>query len=162
MKNLEKFDDYHWRMQIQLANKVFNEGDHTSSVMHYQAALAMGKKLFSDYKNMNPLPDPLTPVLVVSYLNLAECWAMQHKKKEQILCLIEIYDFLKHILRSHPESPALIKQAYEGLSKIFIELCMCFKDIDAKQQLVTTEEDFSELSKLFQSQLLQPQTQDLH
>lgn len=152
MKKTTQYDDSQWRMKTQFANKVLNEGDRNLSAKHYQIAIDMGKKLFFDYKNNDPLPDALTPVLVVSYLNLAECWAVQYKKKEQILCLIEIYDFLKLILKDKSTSPALSKQTYEGTSKVFIELCACFKAIEAQRELIKTKEDFTELSAFYQSQ----------
>ena len=124
MKNYRQYDDSQWRLKIQFANKVFNEGDKISSVKHYEVAIDMGKQLFMDYKNIDPLPDALTPVLVVSYLNLADCWAVQHKKKEQILCLIEIYDFLKEIVRDPSVSPSLLKQVYNALL-YHIKLTVC-------------------------------------
>lgn len=162
MNNYKQYDDSQWRMKTQFANKVFNEGDRRSSVKHYQVAVDMGKQLFLDYKNIDPLPDALTPVLVVSYLNLADCWAVQHKKKEQILCLIEIYDFLKDIVRDPSVSPSLLKQVYEGLSKVFIDLCACFRGIEAIQELTTTEKDFSELSILYQSHLVKHKAEVMH
>ncbi len=162
MKNQQKFDDSQWRMKIKFANEVFNQGDRSSSLQHYQIAIDMGKQLFSDYKNIAPLPDALTPVLVISYLNLAECLSAQNKKKEQILCLIEIYDFLKTIIRDYSTSPALVKQAYEGVSKVFIDLCACFRAIEAQRELAKTEEDFTELSILYQSQLVECQQRTVH
>ncbi len=162
MNEKKQYDDSQWRIKIEFANKVFNKGELDLSVQHYQVAIKMGQKLFSDYQHIEPLPDALTPVLVVSYLNLADCWAKQHKKKEQILCLIEIYDFLKTILNDSTASPALAQQTYNGLSKIFLELCICFKAIDAQQELLKTEENFSELSTLYQSQQYRHQSNTLH
>jgi hypothetical protein len=162
MNNQNQYDDSQWRIKIQFANRIFNNGDRASSVQHYQVAIDMGKRLFIDYKNIDPLPDALTPVLVVSYLNLADCWAVQNKKKEQILCLIEIYDFLKVIINDHFSSPALTKQAYEGVSKIFVDLCACFREIGAQQELGVAEKDYSELSVLYQSLLHSNQIETMH
>lgn len=162
MKNQKQYDDSQWRTKIKFANKVFNQGDRVLSAQYYQVAIDMGQKLYVDYKNMEPLPDALTPMLVVSYLNLSDCWAEQNKKKEQLLCLIEVYDFLREIVHHKSSSLALIKQAYQGLSKVFIELCTCFRDIDAQQILLKVEKNFSELSVFYQDLLTHNKSETVH
>ncbi len=153
MKYQKRYDDKHWKTQIQLANSVFSEGKWMPSIMHYKVALNIAKQLFQEYKNATPLPNALTPALVVSCLNLAECWAVQNKKSEQILCLIDCYDFLKSTLKEHATSKALSQQVYEGLSKTYLDLIVCLKDIEAEQIIAKTDEDFYELTMLHQSKL---------
>ena len=150
MKLEKQYDDKPWKMKVQFANNLFNNGDKASSARHYQTAIYIATQLFVEFKNTTPLPDALTPVLVVSYLNLADCWAGQSKKKEQILCLIEIYDILKSGLTDHSISQALKRQMLDGISKIYLELCLCFKAIDAQKELLKTQEDYTELSSLYQ------------
>ena len=153
MEFKKQYDDKQWKMKLRFANNIFNNGDKTLSAVHYQAATDIAMHLFLEFKNTAPLPDALTPVLVVSYLNMADCWSAQHKKKEQILCLIEIYDFLRIILRDHSISQTLYQQVFDGFSKIYLELCLCFKEINAQKELRKVEEDFTELSLLYQSHL---------
>lgn len=152
MSTQKQYDDEPWKMKIQFANSVFDEGKIVLSTQLYQAALGIAKQLFIDFKSTEPLPDALTPVLVTTYLNLADCWAAQNNKKEQILCLVEIYDFLKGTLSDRSISRPLSQQVYAGVSKIFLELCLYFKENDTQQILEKTEEDFSELSLRYQSQ----------
>ncbi len=151
MKLGKQYDDKPWRMKVQLANNLFNNGKKASSTQHYKAAILIATQLFIKFKNTDPLPNELTPVLVISYLNLADCWAAQNKKKEQILCLIEIYDILKVGLTGHSVSQVLRQQLFDGISKIYLEISLCFKTIDAQKELLKTEEDFAELSSLYQS-----------
>jgi len=153
MKLQNQFDDKQWQDELKYANRVFNQGKKASSVRYYQAAIDIAMQLFSEFKKSQTLPDALTPVLVVSYLNLADCWGAQNKKTKQILCLIEIYDLLKVVLNDYSISQALSRQVYDGVNKVFIELCLCFKAIDAQQELLKTQEDFAELTLLYQSQL---------
>lgn len=150
MKHQKKHDDKQWKKKVQLANKLFNSGDKVPSVQHYQDAIDIAMQLFTEFKKTTPLPGSLTPALVISYLNLADCLATQNKKKEQILCLIEIYDFLKATLMDHSISQKLNQQVYDGISKIYLDLCICFKTIDAQKELLTTKEDFTELSTTYQ------------
>lgn len=162
MNNQQQYDDSQWRNKLQLAHKIFNKGDKALSIQHYQVVIGMANQLFNEYKNMKPLPEELTPALVVSYLNLADCWAALHNKKEQILCLTEIYDYLKTILSDSSASPALVKQAYEGVSNLFIELCTCFRDMNARRELKEMEVGFSELSITYQTQFFQHLPVTLH
>jgi len=148
----KQYDDEQWKIKIQLANSAFAEGEIILSTQLYQDALGVAKQLFIDFKNTEPVPDALIPVLVITYLNLADCWAAQYKKKEQILCLVEIYDFLKDNICDQSISQELSEQIYAGVSKIFLDLCLYFKEIDAQHMLKKTEEDFAELSLLYQSQ----------
>ena len=90
--------------------------------------------------------------MIISYMNLADCWGAQHKKKEQIHCLIESYDFLKALLSDHSEPQSLHHQAYSGVNKIYLELCFCFKEISADGIINQIEDDFAELSLLYQAQ----------
>lgn len=153
MYHQKTYNDNHWKLQIQLANSVFAEGNLASSVHHYQYALTIAKQLFIEFQIVEPLPETLTHTLVISYLNLADCWAAQNKKKQQILCLIESYDFLKALIKDHSISQSLRHQTYSGVRKVYSELCLCFKEIDASDLLYKTEEDYSELSMLYQAQL---------
>lgn len=148
----KQYDDKQWKAQIQLANSMFSEGGIEPSIEHYQEAINIAKQLFIEFQETEPVPDALTPVVVISYINLAECWSVLNKKKEQILCLIEVYDYLKTILKDSSISYVFLHQVYEGLSKVYLELCICFKEIDAHEILYETEEDFSELTLLYQSQ----------
>jgi tetratricopeptide (TPR) repeat protein len=152
MQHYKQYDDSQWRVQIKLANSVFSEGNLEPSAQHYQSALDIAKQLFTEFKMVEPLPETLTHTLVISYLNLADCWAAQNKKKEQIHCLIEIYDYLKSLLNDISTSQALSNQAYGGASKTYLELCFCFKEIDAYEILFEIEEDFAELSMIYQAQ----------
>ena len=139
-------------MKLQFANRIFNNGDLASSARYYHVVIDIAMQLFLEFKSTTPLPRTLTPTLVVSYLNLSDCWEAQSKKKEQILCLIEIYDFLKNTLADHSTSYALNQQVYEGISKIYLELCFCFKKINALYELEQTEKDFAELPMFYQLQ----------
>lgn len=152
MYKQKQYDDKPWKVQIQLANDVFSQGDIAPSIKHYQKALVIAQQLFIEYQHASPLPDALIPVLVIPSINLAECWKTLNKKKEQIKCLIEAYDYLKGVLNNRSISLALYHQIYAGLSKIYMELCFCFKSIDADDLLQKTEEDFAELSKSYQLQ----------
>lgn len=152
MNYQKKYDDQPWKTKVQLANKAFLEGNIAPSFQHSKMALNMAQQLFMEYKSANPLPDSLTAVLVISYLNIADCWAAQNKKKEQILCLIEIYDHLKSMLSGHPISQALSHQLYGGASKVYLELCTCFQEINAQKILKQTEEDFEILTTVYQAQ----------
>ncbi len=153
MEHQKQYNDESWKATIKRANKAFSEGNFTPSFQYSQTALSIAQQLFIEYKNATPLPDSLTAVLVISYLNLADCWAAQNNKKKQILCLIEIYDYLKAMLSKHSISPALSHQLYGGANKIHLELCFCFKAIGAQQILKKTDEDFAELTTLYQSQI---------
>lgn len=153
MDHQKTYNDQLWRDKIQLANKAFSAGEITPSIQHSLTALRIAQQLFIEYKSANPLPDSLTAVLVISYLNIADCWAAQHKKKQQVLCLIEIYDYLKAMLCDHSISPALSHQIYGGASKIYLELSICLKEIDAQQILKKAEKDFAALTTLYQAQL---------
>ncbi len=153
MRHEQRYNDQPWKDEIKQANKAFSAGEITPSFRHSQAALRIAQQLFNEYKSTHPLPESLTAALVISYLNIADCWAAQHKKKQQILCLIEIYDYLKAMLCDPDITPALSHQIYGGASKIYLELCFCFKKIDAQQILKKTEEDFSTLSSLYQAQI---------
>ena len=146
------YDDKQWKIQIKLANSMFYKGDITPSLHHYQTALSIARQLFSDFQTAQYLPETLTHTLVISYLNLSDCWAAQNEKKEQICCLIESYDFFKKILNGHSASQALLYQAHEGVGKIYLELCLCLKEIDAYEMLHEIEQDFSELSTIYQTQ----------
>ncbi len=153
MKQEKRYNDQPWKDKIILANKAFSAGEITPSFVHSLTALRIAQQLFNEYKSTNPLPYSLTAALVISYLNIADCWAAKHKKKQQILCLIEIYDYLKAMLCNPGITSALSHQIYGGASKIYLELCICFKEIDAQQLLQKTENDFATLSTLYQAQL---------
>ncbi len=153
MLSSKQYDENLWKIQMKLANSLFAEGSVVPSIQHYELALSIAKQLFFDFKTTKPLPDTLTHILVISYLNLADCWASQNNKKKQIHSLIESYDFLKTILNDHSISAVLCLQVYDGLSKIYLELCNCFKEIEAYELLHKTEEDFSHLTALYQTQL---------
>lgn len=146
------YDETQWKIQIQLANSVFSRGYVEPSTQHYQSALSTAKQLFNEFKSVTPLPDTLIHIMIISYMNLADCWGAQHKKKEQIHCLIESYDFLKALLSDHSEPQSLHHQAYSGVNKIYLELCFCFKEISADGIINQIEDDFAELSLLYQAQ----------
>lgn len=148
----QQYDDEQWKMEMHDANSAFAEGKTEHAIQLYQAALGTAKQLFIDYKNTEPLPDALTPVLVISYLNLADCWA-SHNKKDQIYCLVEVYDFLKDTLRDPFISIALSQQIYEGLTKVFPKTCLYFKENGGQQMLENIENNFAELSRNHQSQV---------
>ncbi|MCF6205182.1 MAG: hypothetical protein L3J59_16215 [Methylococcaceae bacterium] len=153
MPNPKQYDENLWKIQIKLANSMFAEGNVIPSIQHYHLALNIAKQLFIDFKTTEPLPDTLTHIVVISYLNLSDCWASQNNKKKQIHSLIESYDFLKTILNDHSKSAELCLQVYGGLSKIYLELCHCFKEIEADELLHKTEDDFLHLTALYQTQL---------
>lgn len=146
-------NDKHCRKVEQHLDKVYNEGNKAPPIRYYQVALDIARQLFVEFKDSQPLPDALTSILVASYLNLAESWGAQNKEKEQILCLIEIYNLLSVILNDHSITQSLSSQAFDGINKIFAELCICFKKMDAQQELARMEEGFAELSLQYQSQL---------
>ncbi|MCK5829878.1 MAG: hypothetical protein KAH20_06205 [Methylococcales bacterium] len=150
MSHQKQYDDNQWKVQIKLANSIFSEGNVDTSIQHYQSALIIAKKLFTEFQSREPLPETLTHSLVISYLNISSCWAAQNKKKEQILCLIEAYDFLKVILDNQLTSQSLSHQVFDGVRKIYLELCLCFKEIEAHEILYKTEQAFTELSLLHQ------------
>lgn len=153
MNHQKRYNDQPWKDKIRLANKAFSSGEITPSFQHSLTALRIAQQLFTEYKSANPLPDSLTAALVISYLNIADCWAAQHKKKQQVLCLIEIYDYLNAMLCDHSITPALSHQVYGGASKVYLELCLCLKEIDAQQILKKAEKDFAALTTLYQAQL---------
>ena len=81
--NQKKYNDELWKNKIKLANEDFSAGDISPSFKHSKAALRIAQKLFTDYKSATPLPGSLTAVLVISYLNIADCWAAENKKKNK-------------------------------------------------------------------------------
>jgi hypothetical protein len=120
MQDYKQYNDNKWKIKIQLANSVFAGGNFAPSVQHYESALTIAKQLFIEFQASEPLPETLPHTLVISYLNLADCWAAQNKKGQQIHCLIKIYDFLKAKLKDHSVSHALCQQVYGGVGEKFI------------------------------------------
>ena len=148
--NIQKhYDDSLWIAQTQSANDAFNSGDLALSNRLYQAALEIAKQIFIDFRHSDPVPNTLTPVLVVAYFNLADCWAAQNENEKQQECLIEIYDMLKIILNTHTLSHALDEQVHIGINKVFFEICISFKDCKNKKIFNEIEIDFAELSKFY-------------
>jgi len=121
-----------WLEKIQLANRLFDSGDIEQSIIIYRAALLIAKQSFNQYKNTSPLPSGLTPSLVVSYLDLAECWSVQKNNARQIECLFEIHVFLKHALNDLSNSDSLRHQLFTGYNKVFFEMQHCLNKM--KQQ----------------------------
>jgi len=133
-----------WVKQIQLANNAFAEGRIEQATHLYKIALTISKQAFINHRYTNSFPGSLTPAMIVSYMDLANCWAAQGKKREQVCCLTEIYDFLKESLSDLLISDVLRQQLYTGLGKVFLELRKCFEEMGETQMNQAMGKDFSQ------------------
>jgi hypothetical protein len=150
--NQNHFDASQWIEQTQLANQNFAKDNLALACQQYLETQNLAKKLFIHFKRYQPVPNALTPILVISYLNLADCRARQNRKKEQVKCLFEIYNFLKKILSESLVSEELSQQIYQGISKIHPDLCLCLKQLNNQEKLAHLEADFSTITIIYQAQ----------
>lgn len=142
----KQYDDRQWKQAIQLANEAFNGSNPNLAFQHYLKALFIAKQLFTEFQDTQPLPDALTPVLVISYLNLAHAWLRQGNQPEQQACLLEVYEYLVGVLEAPATSTALRQQVYQGLSKVYFELCVCLEKANDLQALAQIHTGFSLLT----------------
>ena len=143
------YDDSQWKQQIELANDAFRASHIGVSFRHYLNALFIAKQLFVEFQHHEPLPDALTPVLVISYLNLSTAWAQQGNRQEERACLLEIYDHLLGVLEGDTVSDALQRQVYQGLSKVHYEQCAYLKKNSDLRALERKKKDFSTLTDAY-------------
>ena len=152
MKIQKPFDDENWRQNMHLANTVFETGDFSLSLHHYHLALGIAKQLFKEFRRASPLPDALTPLLVVSYLNLADCWAAKNNYQEQGRYLTEISEFLKECSKGGFNSTALSEQIISGMDQVHVALCCYLQKIGDQPMLEKIEMDFANLSAHYYDQ----------
>lgn len=151
-KTLNPFDARQWEAKTKHANYTFAKNNLPLAYQLYLETLAIAKQLFSQFKNYHPVPSALTPILVISYLNLADCRARQQQKTEQISNLFEIYSFLKHMFTDSLISEELSQQIYQGVSKIHSDLCLCLKRNGSQEELAQLKADFSVITTTYQAQ----------
>ena len=149
---LVSFDPQQWVEKTQRANLTFADNKLALAYQQYLDTHKIAQQLFSQFKSFHPIPDSLTPILVISYLNIADCRAKQNKKKEQINCLFEIYIFLKNMFSEPLISEDLRLQIFQGIHKVHPEICLCLRRSEDREELKKINADFSKITTIYQTQ----------
>ncbi|PCJ32721.1 MAG: hypothetical protein COA90_01980 [Gammaproteobacteria bacterium] len=145
------FNDMQWKHETIMGNYAFKRNQGLISVTHYKAALKIAKHLFSQYEDQLPPPDSLVPILVISYLNLADFWAQQGKNNQQKNCLIHAFDYLICKLNNLKSADHLHNHICSGIDKIYPELMLCLQDC---QRLDILEEKKAMLASLQRGRII--------
>lgn len=145
MTSSKIFSDDDWKKETKLGNAYFSKKDYPPAYEHYKQAQALAQKLYTKFKDSEPLPNGLTPILVISYLNLSDYWAEQRRTSEQKDCLLEIYNLLSKQLNSNDASEVLYEQICQGLTKIYEEICHFFKSNNETLALIRVKAEYMTL-----------------
>lgn len=145
MSDSKVFSDADWKNETKLGNEYFSTKNYAQAHHHYKEAQALARQLFAKFKDAEPLPDGLTPILVISYLNLSEYWAEQGSSLEQKDFLLEIYNLLVKLLNNQEASNALYEQICQGLTKTYEEICRYFKSNNDLLALTRTRDEYMAL-----------------
>lgn len=121
------FNDMQWQHETTMGNYFLKTKQNLLAMKHYKAALAISKTLFSQYQSEIRTTDSLVPIVVISYLNLADFWGVQEKSTNQKNCLIHAFDFLVNAFDNVQSSSKLREHISLGLNKIYPELIICLQ-----------------------------------
>lgn len=121
------FNDVQWQHETTMGNYFLKTKQSLLAMKHYKAALAIAKTLFAEYQSEIRTTDSLVPIVVISYLNLADFWNVQEKSTNQKNCLIHAFDFLVNAFDNVQSSDKLRNHISLGLNKIYPELIICLQ-----------------------------------
>jgi hypothetical protein len=121
------FNDMQWQHETTMGNYLLKTHQNLMAMKHYKAALSIAKTLFTKYQSEIRPPDSLVPIVVISYLNLADFWDVQEKCTNQKNCLIHAFDYLVNAFDNVQSSGKFRDHICLGLNKIYPELIICLQ-----------------------------------
>lgn len=129
------FNNMQWQHETTMGNYLLKTEQSIMALRHYKEALQLSKSLFVKYKSKITSPDSLVPIVVISYLNLADYWEHQGKLTNQKNCLVHAFDYLIDAFDNPESSSSLRDYICQGLNKIYPELIICLQECGDFQTL---------------------------